>query len=203
MLRICCTFSLVLLLSSSGKDKSGYAFFQSQKSAVDSVFSGFQPSENLYFRDFFTPFHDRFAGNRYYLRTFKSGYGDIFSDTLNDMIRYMLVQGDCEVWLYYTRNGKPLKIDFLKMFGGIKSYYLIDQHKTLITDDNRKQSWCTRDTSSYHVEICLDDRKIIHYQRHGYDVDGFDTTRYLRPDIAHKKLRAGLLEKFERVRNGD
>ena len=198
---------LFLLMILSGlsftTDKVDYAFFQSQKSRIDSSISGFQTSEKLFHNNFDAFSDKRFSKNKYYVRQFKSEYGDIFSDTLNGVIRYMLVQGDCEVWLYYTKGGQPFKIDFLKMYGGIVSYYLIDKNKMYIIDDNKNQSWCTRDTSSYKAELCLDGKKIVYYQRQGYDFGGSDTTRYLRQDIPQKKRRNYLLEKFQRVKNGN
>ena len=181
----------------SDNQRLDYLSFQEQKQAIDSSITGFQSSEKLYYAAYeFSHESGRFAKNQYYVRSFESEYGEIFSDTLNGIVRYMLVQGDCEVWLYYTKGGQPFKIDFLKTFGGITSYYLIDKNKMCIVDDNENQSWCTRDTSSYRAELCLDRKKIVYYQRQGSDFGG-----YLHHDISRKKMRTYLLEKFERVKS--
>ena len=74
------------------------------------------------------------------------------------------------------------------MSGGTVSYYLIDKNKMYIVDDNKNQSWCTGDTSSYRAEPCLYGNKTVYYQRQGHDFGGSDdTTSYLRQDIFHKK----------------
>src|ERR1039458_4055066 len=112
---------IIMLGLSFTVDEIDYKFFQTHKQAIDSSIKDFQSSDKLY------DYHnnnkasgdDLFAKNKYFLRHCKTEYGNIFSDTLHDIIRYMLVQGDCEVHIFYTKNGEPFKIDRLKMFGEI------------------------------------------------------------------------------------
>ena len=193
----------VLLLSalSFSPDPADRSFFLAQKRSVDSLVSGFQPSEKLYYdhyRYYASYDTSHFIDNRYYVGSFKTEYGDIFSDTLNGLIRYMLVQGDCEIWQYYTKGGQPFKVDHLKMFGGTMSWYLIGSNKLYIVDDNKNQSWCTSDTSSYRAELCLDGKKTVYYQRQGHDFP--DSTRYLHPDVSQKKQRQQFLEDMEKIK---
>jgi hypothetical protein len=192
---------IVLLILSFTSDKVDYKFFQAQKLTIDSSIKDFQSSDKLFFDGYEANADNRFAKNKYFVRQLKTEYGHIFSDTLDNIIRYMLVQGDCEVHIFYTKNATPFKIDYLKMFGGTMSFYLIDNKKIYIIDDNKNKSWCSTDTSSYRAEVCIDGKKTIYYSRVGHDF-GSDTTRYLHKDIARNILKYEL-NKFDKIKNGN
>ena len=111
----------------------------------------------------------------------------------------MLVQGDCGADIFYTKKMVPFRIDHLKMYGGMMSLYLIDTKRTYIIDNNDTASWCVKGAGNYHAELCLDGKRIVYYQRSGFDSRTGDTTQYLRAHGGKWEIKY-YLDKFEMLK---